>query len=241
MRNPDAAWLVDHQATAIGAAYAAGAPVPAVYEQVTVDGRPGLVMERVDGPDLLTQMGRRPWRLVPIAHRLGEIHAELHEVVAPRELPDLRVSLQQRIESADALPGPLRSLALDVLRGLPDGDRLCHGDFHPGNLLMGARGPMVVDWTLAARGDPTADVARQPLMIRLGELPPGTPVVIRAGNRFGRGTFLRLYLRSYRRRRPIDDSTWTRWQVVQAAARFAEGIEGEFPVLLRFLESRASE
>ena len=100
---------------------------------------------------------------------------------------------------------------------------------------------MVVDWTLAARGDPTADVARQPLMIRLGELPPGTPVVIRIGNRFGRGTFLRLYLRSYRRRRPIDDSTWTRWQVVQAAARFAEGIEGEYPALLRFLESRASE
>jgi aminoglycoside phosphotransferase (APT) family kinase protein len=198
-------------------------------------------MERIDGPDLLTLMNRRPWLLFSVAHTLGRVHAAIHEVVAPPTLPSLREFIHERIERArpDPLPAHLADFALGVLAGLPDGDRLCHGDFHPGNLLTSPRGPVAIDWTLASRGEPTADVARQPLMIRLGELPPGTGLIIRFGERFGRGVFLRAYLRAYRRRRPIDRSAVPRWEIAQAAARFAEGIESEYPALTRLLERHA--
>src|SRR5437868_2367195 len=52
------------EARAMRIARDAGVPVPAVYDVVTVEGRAGLVMERCDGPDLLTKIGRRPWTLV---------------------------------------------------------------------------------------------------------------------------------------------------------------------------------
>jgi aminoglycoside phosphotransferase (APT) family kinase protein len=34
-----------------------------------------------------------------------------------------------------------------------------HLDLHPGNVILTASGPMVIDWPNAARGDPLADVA----------------------------------------------------------------------------------
>ncbi|WP_308495210.1 hypothetical protein [Micromonospora purpureochromogenes] len=33
-----------------------------------------------------------------------------------------------------------------MLDGLPDGDRLCHDDFHPGNVLLAVDWTAVIDW-----------------------------------------------------------------------------------------------
>jgi len=197
-------------------------------------------MERVDGPDVLTVLGRRPWTLVSAGRMLGRIHAEINDVPAPPVLPDARIDLRERIEMAsDLLPGPARARALGVLAGLPDGDRLCHGDFHPGNVIATREGPRVIDWNLAARGDPAGDVARTRMIVRLGEPPPGVSAVIRVGERFGRPLLVGGYLRAYRRSRPIDDATLDRWEVAHAAARLAERIESEYQTLIRLIESRA--
>lgn len=238
LRDPRWAPRMERTTVAIDAARARGVPTPAVVARVTVAGRPGLVMERVDGPDLLTLLGRRPWLLVSVAGDMGTIHARLHETVAPAELPALRDVARQRIRATPQLPARLADLALGLLDDLPDGDRICHGDYHPGNLLRAADGPVVIDWTNATRGDPMADVARTRLMFRLGEVPAGTSSVIRGLERFGRGAFARLYLRAYRRARPLDLPFVERWEIVRAADRFAEGIEGEYPALLAVLESR---
>lgn len=48
-------------------------------------------------------------------------------------------------------------------------------DFHPDNVLLAARGPVIIDWPDATRGQPLADVARTSLLLRLGGLPPGWP------------------------------------------------------------------
>src|SRR2546430_14653222 len=75
------------EALVLEAAHAAGAPVPAVHQAVTIDGRPGLIVDRLDGPDLLAMLGRRPWLVRSVANTLGRVHAHLHRVAAPRELP----------------------------------------------------------------------------------------------------------------------------------------------------------
>jgi hypothetical protein len=48
------------EVAALEAARSAGVPVPQIYEEVVVDGRPGLVMEHLQGPDLLTTIGQKP-------------------------------------------------------------------------------------------------------------------------------------------------------------------------------------
>jgi len=240
LREPGAEGRNQGQAAAMEVARSRGVRVPAVLGATTVMGRPGLIMERIDGPDLLTLIGRRPWMVFRIARICGELHARLHEVRAPGVIPPVKETLKRRIPTAGPLPKHLAAFALETLDGLPDGDSLCHGDFHPGNILMAGDEPVLIDWTNATRGDPMADVARTRMMIRLGEAPPGSPFALRALALIGRNLLLSQYLRSYRRARPLDMDAVKRWEIPIAAARLAEGIEEEVPRLLAFLERAAA-
>ena len=53
-----------------------GYPVPEVRE-VRYD---GLVLERVDGPSMMADCRRRPWRLPEHARTLARLHYELHRI-----------------------------------------------------------------------------------------------------------------------------------------------------------------
>jgi aminoglycoside phosphotransferase (APT) family kinase protein len=236
LRHPDAREQLEREARAMEAARAAGVRVPAAGEITLVDGRPGLVMERVDGIDLLTLVGRRPWMVWWTGSVSGRYHAGLHEVVAPPELPPLRERFRRRIASSPLVPGEIAGRALAELDGLPDGDRICHGDFHPGNLIRADGELVLIDWTAVARGDPTADYVRTDMMLRLGSVPPGSPLLIRFGARFARGLMRQAYARAYRRLRPVDRALAARWLTVVAANRLVENIEPERPRLLRLLE-----
>jgi aminoglycoside phosphotransferase (APT) family kinase protein len=232
---------VESEAAAMRAAAASGVDVPKVYGTTMVDGRAGLIMERVDGPDLITLMGRRPWSVPRAARIVGRAQARMHDVVAPTDLPTLRGRARAKIEGAADLPAEFATLALATLEAVPDGDRLCHGDVHPGNVLVGRRGPAVIDWTGATRGDPAGDLARTRLLLRIGVVEEYMPALVRRMQAYGRGAFFRLYRRAYRRTRSIDDDLVDRWEIVRAADRIFEGIDAERPALLELLEQRANE
>jgi aminoglycoside phosphotransferase (APT) family kinase protein len=230
-RDPARAAFVEREAAALAAARRAGAPVPAVYERVDVEGRPGAVIDRLDGEDLLVRLGRRPWSVWSVGRTLGRLHARLHRVAAPDELPPLRDELRGRLGSK-LVPPDVRESALAWLEELPDGDRLCHGDFHPANLLPAPDGYAVIDWTNGARGHPAADVARTCLLVAGGEVPADAPLAVRRLETVGRRFLLASYLRGYRKELPLDLALVNRWTPVCAAARLAEGIEEERAALL---------
>lgn len=223
-----------HEEAAMRAGRAALPLVPAIVGRVDVDGRPGLVMERVDGPDLITLLSRKPWLMWRAGTISGDVHAQLHDVVAPPSLASLHDRGRLRLASP-LVPEHARLAALREIESLPDGDRLLHGDFHPGNILMSACGPVVIDWPNTTRGDPHADVARTLMMVRGGVLPPGTPLVARLGAALARKMIVPSYLRAYRRRHQLDPELLRRWTIVNLAIRFAENLPGERESLLRSL------
>jgi aminoglycoside phosphotransferase (APT) family kinase protein len=142
-------------------AAAHGVPVPEVFD---VDG-PDIVMEKVDGPTMLADLARRPWRLLRYAAVLARLHEQVH-----------------------AVPG------LDWLRApLGEGGSLLHMDLHPENVLMSARGPVLIDWEGAARGPAEADLALCWVVVAMSEVPGSAwqRAVGRAGQRLFADTVLR--------------------------------------------------
>lgn len=220
------------ESASMTAARAAGGPVPAARGITTINGRTGLIMDRVEGIDMLTQLSKKPWTLLGTGGIMGRTHVALHATIAPAELTPLREGMLRGIERSPHVPEHLREVGRRVLATLPDGDRLCHGDFHPGNIILSARGPIVIDWPNSVRGDPVADVARTIVTIEGGQLPPGASTVLKALDKIGRRIILRGYLSAYRRERPFDDALLKRWALPVAIHRLQDGIDGEREFLL---------
>jgi aminoglycoside phosphotransferase (APT) family kinase protein len=241
LRDPDHGVRVEREAAALRALADVGYPAPRAIRTVTIDGRPGLVLERIDATDQLELLGRRPLSVFRAGHVLGTVHAAMHDCVAPPSLPALHDELRARITAAEPLPDDLRAQTLELLDGLPGGDRLCHGDLHPANILGDWDHPVVIDWADATGGDPVADVARTVVLLTVG-IPPGpAPWTVRALGRIGRRIFRDRYLATYRGRRTVDDDLLRPWIAVRAAARLNEPVPDEHPGVLELLRATLSD
>jgi aminoglycoside phosphotransferase (APT) family kinase protein len=103
-----------------------------------------LVMERIEGPSMVDAIARAPWTLRRQAKTLAELHSRLHDVAAPDFLP----------------PAPVGT-----------GEKVIHLDLHPLNVIMGPKGPVVIDWSNAAAGDPLVDVGLAWVLMAAGQIP----------------------------------------------------------------------
>ncbi|MCB0022914.1 MAG: phosphotransferase, partial [Caldilinea sp.] len=153
-----------------------------------------------------------------------------------RELPSQREALARAIDYAPALPDHLRERALHRLDRLPGGAAICHGDFHPDNIVMTAQGPVIIDWMTATSGNPAADVARTMLLFRTADAPESNPV--RAATlEQARHHFYATYRRAYAEQVHLTAAETDAWLPVVAAARLAEQIAGEEDRLLSIVET----
>lgn len=226
---------VDAEAAAMRSAAAAGVPVPAVHEVITVDGRPGLVMDRVDGPPMLSTMLKQPWRAFTLSRRFGAMQAALHDQTAPAEMMNIQAAVGPQLDRLESGDESLRQWAQDQLASLPAGDSLLHGDFHLINVLMGAGGPQIIDWPGATSGPAEADVARTMVLIEAGQ-PPGASWVLRQFlGIFRTRIFMPGYLRGYRKRRDLDLEVLHRWRLVRVIQRLVDGPTEEQATLRRLI------
>ena len=169
---------------------------------------------------------------------MGARNAKMKDAEEPAELRQLRGRMLRRIEGSKRVPPELAEFACSHLDTLPDADRLCHGDFHPANIIWNEDRQSIIDWSNVARGDPAADYARTMLMLRLADPPPGSPLPLRLLALVGRRLLVRFYQREYRRKRTLDGALVERWDVPVMANRLEDGIEEEQPKILALLEER---
>jgi tRNA A-37 threonylcarbamoyl transferase component Bud32 len=223
---------------ALDAARSAGVSVPQVYEEVVIDGRTGLLMERLEGTDLLTVIGQKPWLVFRSGRLTGEIHAQINAARAPSSLPAVRDVMHRGLARLASSQPTLAEWVGRILARLPDGDALCHGDFHPGQVMLSGDRHAALDWSGAKRGDPLFDYARTRVLLSVGEPPPGTQLTLRLLAKIGRQLLVSSYARSYERNSSerIDRTRLRRWEIVNLAMRILNDIPGERPRILRRLQ-----
>ncbi len=218
--------------------YDSGAAAPAVYGVVEVDGRYGVIYERVDGPSLINRTTSQFWTVFHSAHLQAELHADMHARQVTG-LPAQRMRLEMKIRNARPLPAALKQVALDALSKLPTDSALCHGDFHPDNIILAGRRAVVLDWTDASCGHPLADVARTSMIMTMAAVPPDMPG--RHLIQFGRRLWHFLYLRRYCQLRGVSVKQINAWRLPVLAARLSEGIPEEEASLLKALDKLSNE
>jgi aminoglycoside phosphotransferase (APT) family kinase protein len=204
-----------HEAAVLALVEAQGLPVPRVHAVGRIDGRWGIAMTRADGPSLGEAILPGPGEVASGIERMVRLHRAIHDCPGAH-LRGLKPRLADNIDRAAATLGrPLARRLLNGLAALPEGDRLCHGDFHPWNILGPPGREVVVDWLDACAGDPAADVCRSYVLMR-----PVAPEVAVA------------YVEAYAAASGESRDRVFAWLPFVAASRLAEGVPAEAGALL---------
>jgi Ser/Thr protein kinase RdoA (MazF antagonist) len=211
----------------------AGVVTPATHGVVEVEGRQGIIYDRAPGVSMLALLSAKPWKLFSLGRTLAELHASVHEC-SVIDLPSQREQLERLIAGAE-LPTAQRDLALARLRELPEGTAICHGDFHPDNVLIDGDDATVIDWTTACVGNPAADFAITSLILQLGAPPPSASLWTRISIRVGRALFSYSYASRYRRLRDLSLQEIQAWALPITVARLGYKIKAERDQLLTLI------
>jgi len=209
-------------------AHGLGLPTPSVAGLIELDGRTGIVFERCDGPTLYELIQSRARDLGELASVFYDLQQAIHRCQAPGLQP-LQARLVRRIAYARGVPESLKNEAIGLVQAAPVGNAVCHGDFHPINVLMTAGRPVVIDWLDAARGDPAIDVTRSLLYLKYARP--------RQVDHDARTAFLEAYVDRCRQAWAGRMEQLERWQFPVAVARLSEAVEdAERASLMKLIE-----
>jgi aminoglycoside phosphotransferase (APT) family kinase protein len=195
------------------AAVRAGLPVPEVYGVEETGGGVALRMRCVVGKPL----GQSGEAIDEALQTLVGLQMRMHASDAP-DMPTLAARLRARVEGAAGLSKRETSAVLARLTQLDRGaKKLCHGDFHPLNVLFDGQKHWIIDWVDAAVGEPSADACRTYLLLRLYSEP-----------------LAEAYLRAYTEAARTPRANILAWLPLVAAVRLSEGVgEEERAILLK--------
>jgi len=201
-------------------------------------GRQGIIYTRVSGDTLLNRMLKRLWRLNIEAAELARIHLPIHQQTVSN-MPKQKQRLMTDIEQAPLLSAQEKLTVKAHLLQLKDDNKLCHGDYHPGNVIVHGQQEWIIDWMTGTEGNPAGDVARTFLILKYGRL-NDKPL------RFLSGIASRLriqiankYREAYVNHSDLSHTEIEDWMMPVAAARLVERIpDAEKQALIEFIRQR---
>lgn len=142
------------------AVFAAGGPAPEVLDEVTLDGRFGIVLPRLDGPTLLQLSRSGAVTFEQAGAILASVCLSVHKTPPPRDVVLLRDWMDGSLRRSRGLvPEHIAAGILALIERLRPGDGVCHADLHPDNVIMTADGPRIIDWGFAVRAPGFLDLA----------------------------------------------------------------------------------
>ncbi len=199
---------VDNEAAIQRFAYNAGLPVPKIYGVRKLDANAvALDMEYIDGQPLI-HPGMDKEERTNALHAFVMLQCKVHKVNAS-VLPKLSDRLAWKIKTVQYLDEPQKSKLLSLLVHLDNAsDNLCHGDFHPLNILFDGSKHWIIDWVDATSGNPLADACRSYLILK-------QHMSRSAG----------IYLKAFCKESNLKQEDVLAWQPIIAAARLIEGMD----------------
>lgn len=144
-------------------------PKPKAYELYNMDGRLGIIYDRVKG-DCLTDWVLKTEDFRKCAMYMAELHKKIIRYQV-NNVPDYKEFLRRNILNSPCDNANRQQEVLKKLEKLPNGHNLCHGDYHPGNIILSDGQPVVIDFVNICRGNYLYDVARTVFLIQYTPVP----------------------------------------------------------------------
>lgn len=154
---------------------------PKAYGIIDIEGQSGIIYDKIVGVSALEWIMTND-DLKGCAKLLVELQQKMNSNPA-KQLPDYKILLKDSInrylsfQKRSEQEKDRAQAMLSLLTKLKDGENLCHGDYHPGNVFIDKKSATVIDFMNCCKGPREYDIARSLFLIQYSELPEGLPNV----------------------------------------------------------------
>ena len=94
----------------------------------------------------------KTWLFTKHAKQLANYHADIQKTISGG-FPKVKGKLKCDMEAAALLAEAEMQDLYKYIDCLPDGNILCHFDFHPNNIILSDNNYSIIDWMTACKGD----------------------------------------------------------------------------------------
>lgn len=200
-------------------AYSCGLSVPNVFEVTKIKNRQAIIMEYVKGDSigdlLLNNLNEAEYYINICVNEQKKIHAIR---VNTDEMEAMGERLERQIKSVHKLDEKQKESILNKLHSIKFEPRLCHGDFHPFNLILSEKNVRIIDWVDVCSGDIRTDVFRTYLLYAQSHI-----------------ELADMYLQIYCRNTDLTRDEIFQWAPIMIAARFSEKVSPQNEVYVNRL------
>ena len=213
---------VRYEYNATASAFQIGLPVPQPFEFVRIGECFGVTYTPIFGISLLDKLQQHPGQVFSIAKEMAVLHTTINRANAPADIPTQKECILRNLDRISDLSAAQKEKVRKTLSVLPDEHWLCHGDFHPGNIMLTDAGPMVIDWMSGCSGSPAGDLVRSLLIMSTSSIPTNTPVITQIAMNLFRNLLVNAYKKQYLSRLPVSTALLRQWELPVLAARLME-------------------
>ena len=196
-----------------------GLKVPKLHEVKKIDGKWAIITDYIEGKTLEELMNENPDKMDEYIERLVDIQTEVlsHKVT---HLNKLRDKMHAKISSAD-INATIRYELHTRLDATPKHNKVCHGDFHPSNIIITENDEAyIIDWAHVTRGNGAADAARVYLLFTLE----------------GKREYAEKYLQLFCSKTDTAKQYVQKWMPIVAASQLTKGVKGEEELLHSWID-----
>ncbi|MFS0749354.1 phosphotransferase family protein [Oceanobacillus sp. 1P07AA] len=145
-----------------------GLDVPKIFDVTVINNSQAIVMEYMDAIPLGEYISCKTKTIEEVLTICVKVQQCIHQIaVEDYSIESMHEKLEYQITNNTVLTETQKKDLLKELNKMDYTAYLCHGDFHPFNVLMGEKTDetIIIDWVDASAGDICADVYRSYLLL----------------------------------------------------------------------------
>lgn len=193
--------------------------IPCVKGVIRVDGKWALEIEYKEGKSMEELMQSDKGNADKYMSDFVDLQLRIHSQRSPL-LNSMKAKITRQINSLKVLDATTRYELLMRLDKMPVHNKVCHGDFNPGNVIVGTDGKMyVIDWSHATQGNASADAAMTYLLFALRDQ-----------------ELADLYMKTFCTKSDTARQYVQQWLPIVAAAQLTKDNELEKEFLMRWID-----
>lgn len=200
---------------------------PKIYEQLEIEGKIGVVYQRIDGDNLGDYMKSHLDQVEDLAKKAALAHHKIHQVSYTCDY-NQTLMFEHRIKEAKQLSDEEIKAVIEYAKNLPDTSMLCHGDLHPENYLVTKEEALVViDWMSGYSGHPAGDICRVLLTLEGPNITDGMEPTMSGQVRNLVNLYIDTFKNTYMEISGVEESLINEFRLPYAALRLTENIKSE--------------